>query len=406
MKMRCRRRATTRTIVLLAGIAGALAAALNVSGCGWDYYTDHSVRFNGYRKATEFARLPRLPEFSRMHQDRFFSWDDDVGHTEESYDESEQKQKEIDARWEAAASAELNGDRVKERMNLREYLDLTSGLGEEVWGISNNLQTRRNSAFDKLDALTALDKGSPHQVVQDYLLARSAYDESRPPEEISKKLSSCRGDQNLRDNAAYLEAAVVYRDGKKIGVDSFAEVARRYPESEKREAALFMAAVVSMKASKSAVENRPPNLDVSFRDQAWESARRGFQQVMREYPKGRYYVDATGWLAHLWLVAGDRASALADYYRMLAGDNEAARDESVISIGFARHKADESEMTKLEALIANEPRTAMAYAYHEIYNYAVGTDVRPMTTSTAATTSANHSAPRTNSSGLQRSRLE
>lgn len=370
MRLRDKNRLVRITIGLLACIAAALAAALKVSGCGWGYYTDHSVRFNGYRNATDFARLPRLPNFSRMNQNRLFSWNEEVGLDEETYDEHEQRQKEIDARWDAAANAELNGGVVEERKKLHEYLDLTRGLRAD-WGSPKDLQARRNSAFDKLDALTALDKGSPPHVVSAYLRARSAYDESRPPEDVSKGLLSCRSDQNLQDNAAYLEAAVFYRDGKSIGVNSFADVATRYRRSEKREAALFMSAIASMKASGSSGENDPQDADVSLRDQHWESARRGFQQVMQAYPKGRYYVDATGWLAHLWLRVRDRANALADYYRMLGSDNEAARAEAVVSIGFVRHKANESEMAKLEGLIANEPRTAMAYAYHEIYNYAV-----------------------------------
>src|SRR5262249_55952051 len=107
------------------------------------------------------------------------------------------------------------------------------------------------------------------------------------------------------------------------------------------------------------------------RDDYWEEARRKFQQLIREYPKGRYKIDAIGWLAHLWLQVGDRPRALADYYRMLASDNETLRAEAVASLGLIRHQADGSEMAMLEKLISNEPRTAMSYAYHEIYNYAV-----------------------------------
>ena len=372
MRWRNKQRVQRMTIGLLVSVAAALAAALKVSGCGWGYYTDHSVRFNGYRNASGFARLPRLPNFSRLNQNRLFSWDGDVGLDEESYDETLQREKEIDGVWDAAAEIEGNGDPVEERKKLREYLDLTHGHRQEEWGGGpKDLQARRNSAFDKLDALTALDHGSPRHVVSAYLRARSAYDERRPSEDVSKCLSFCRNDQNLRDNAAYLEAAVFYRHGISIGVDSFSEVARRYPRSEKREAALFMSAIDSMKSSRSAGENDPPEPDASLRDEDWESARRGFQQVKREFPKGRYSADATGWLAYLWLRAGERPNALADYYRMLASDNEIARAEAVVSIGLVRHKTSDTEMSKLEELIANEPRTAMAYAYHEIYNYAV-----------------------------------
>ena len=369
--LRDKRKNLRMTIGLLAGIAAALAAALKVSGCGWGYYTDHSVRFNGYRNATEFARLPRLPDFSRLNQNRLFSWDEDVGYVEENYVERERRKDEIDALWDSAEEFQGNGDLVEERKKLGEYINVTNGLSQVDWGGPKDLQARRNSAFDKLDALTALDQGSPRQVVAAYLRARSFYDEKQPPEDVSKSLSFCHTDRNLQDNVAYLEAALFYRDGRSIGVESFAEVARRYPKSEKREASLFMSAVDLMKSSRSSGENEPQEPDASLRDEDWESARRGFQQVMREYPKGRYYVDAQGWLAYLWLRAGERANALADYYRMLASDNETARAAAVVSIGFARHKATERDMARLEALIAGEPRTALAYAYHEIYNYAV-----------------------------------
>jgi outer membrane protein assembly factor BamD (BamD/ComL family) len=359
------------TIGLVAGIVAALVAALKASGCGWDYYTDHSVRFNGYRNATDFARLPRLPDFSSLNQNRLFAWDDDVGYVEENYVKREKRREEIDALWDSAAEFEGNGGLVEERQKLREYIDATNGLRQDAWGGPKDLQARRNSAFDKLDALTALDHGSPSHVVSNYLRARFFYDEKLPVEDLKKSLSFCRTDRNLHDNVAYLEAALFYRDGVGIGVESFAEVARRYPNSEKREALLFMSAVDMMKSSRSYDGNEPQEPDASLRDEDWESARRGFQQVMREYPKGRYYVDAQGWLAHLWLRAGERPNALADYYRMLSSDNETARAEAVISIAFVRHKAAERDMAKLEALIAGEPRTALAYAYHEIYNYAV-----------------------------------
>ena len=361
-----------RGLIISLTIGVALAAALKIKGCGWDYYTDHSVRFNGYRAANEFFRMPRFPNFSRMKQEKLFSWDEEVGYIGETYEEYEKKVKGIDLTWNASLEAEKAGDVSEVGKQLRKYLEMTKGMREDRWSGPKELQARRNSALDKLDALTAYDLGSSGETITDYLRARTAYDNRQSPEEISHLLTSCRADRNLKDNAAYLSAAVFYRDGKNIGVHCFADVVAEFPKSEKRESALYMSAIVSMKASSSwAAEGSDDGGKPWPRDDYWEEARRRFQQLIREYPNSRYKNDAIGWLAHLWLQVGDRPRALADYYRMLASDNATLRAEAVASLGLIRRKADDKQMATLEKLIANEPRTAMAYAYHEIYNFAV-----------------------------------
>jgi hypothetical protein len=40
----------------------------------------------------------------------------------------------------------------------------------------SEVQANRNSAFDRLDALAALDRAAPHHAINDYLAARAAYD--------------------------------------------------------------------------------------------------------------------------------------------------------------------------------------------------------------------------------------
>ena len=362
-----------RGLIISLTIGVALAAALKIKGCGWDYYTDHSVRFNGYRTANEFFRMPRFPNFSRMKQEKLFSWgDEEVGYMEGRYEEYEKTIKEIDLTWNATLEPQKAGDVSKVQKELRRFFDLTKDIREDRWSGPKDLQARRNSAVDKLDALTAFDQGSSEQTVVDYLRARTAYDSRQSSEEVSRLLSTCRVDRNLRDNAAYLAAAVYYRDGKNIGVHCFADVVAQFPKSEKRESALYMSAIVSMKASSSwAAEGSDDGGNPWPPDYYWVEARRRFQQLIREYPNGRYKNDAVGWLAHMWLQVGDRPRALADYYRMLASDSETMRAEAVVSLGLIRRKADEKQMTTLEKLIGSEPRTAMAYAYHEIYNYAV-----------------------------------
>ncbi len=109
MRLRDRKNVQRMTIGLVACIAGALAAALKVSGCGWGYYTDHSVRFSGYREATEFARLPRLPDFSRLNQNRLFSWDEDVGDEEVNYEKPKSAGRFANFSTSRVVSAKKNG---------------------------------------------------------------------------------------------------------------------------------------------------------------------------------------------------------------------------------------------------------------------------------------------------------
>ena len=93
MRLRDRKRVQRMTIGLVACIAAALAAALKVSGCGWNVGSDHSVRFNPYRTEKEFGRLPPLPKYASEDQKRLFSWDREVG--PDSYSESQTKTEQI-----------------------------------------------------------------------------------------------------------------------------------------------------------------------------------------------------------------------------------------------------------------------------------------------------------------------
>lgn len=361
-------KSTPRILVLIS--ACVIGGAAAVSGCGWDYYTDHSVRFNGYRNASEFSRLPRLATFSRLRPNKLFSWGEDVGSEEDIYERHNLNDKKIDECWQAAIDAAVTGDLHTAHEEYERFLDQTRPMLDVRWGAIKDLQKRRNTAFDILDALTALEQGTPAYLIQSYCSARLTFhDRPTATDDIDRKLAPCRNDKSLKDNAAYLEAAVFFQTGKSIGTNSFAEVAVRFPRSEKREAALFMSGVSHMKAaeSRTITTDADPN---SVRDNDCELARREFQRMIREYPKGRYVLDAKGWLAHLWVIVGDRPRALADYYRMLGSDDELWRAEAVVSIGTLRHQMDESEMAKLENLVTDEPRTAIAYAYHEIYNYA------------------------------------
>jgi outer membrane protein assembly factor BamD (BamD/ComL family) len=127
-------------------------------------------------------------------------------------------------------------------------------------------------------------------------------------------------------------------------------VAARYPRSEKREAALFMTGLLTMKSSEAYVNKHGVRAledpCKSCRDESWLKARAGFKRVIREYPHGRFYSDARGWLGHLSLLVGDKAEALVEYYRMLGDQDDAGRVEALFSLGLVRHKVDDSEMEK------------------------------------------------------------
>jgi len=357
-------------IGLLACIAAALAAALKVSGCGWGVGTDHSVRFNPYRTEADFGRLPPLPKYSSEDQKKLFSWDHDVGSY--GYEEADKKAEQTDKLWDEASEAEGDGRLGDARRLLREYLDRTQAQRYARWYSPKDVQKRRNSAMDRLDALGELDHGAPESAVKAYLAARSCYDVAGQPDEVLRRLEEARSDKRLQDNAAYLEAAL-RRDGDAQAAGEFARVAARYPRSEKREAALFMAALLMMKSSQAYQDehgaramNDPCN---DCRDEAWQRAGAGFKRVMQEYPRGRYYSDARGWLGHLSLLIGDKAGALVEYYRMLGDSDETGRVEALFSLTLVRHEADDSEMEQVEATLEHDPEAALAYAYHNIYNY-------------------------------------
>ena len=265
---------------------------------------------------------------------------------------------------------------VKDLLN--EYIKRTE-ITREAWSSLEASQQRRNSAIDRLDALSALNRGSNESKVRAYLNARRAHDLEKPDDgEIRKALELAQTDLNLKDNVAYLNAAELYRlEQFDQAAEAFGALARKYPRSEKREAALFMAAVATMKTSAAYLresgsedDQDPASADTSV-DQAWHNALAAFQKVIAQSEHGRYSDDAKGWLAYLMLRRNDRAGALAQYYRLLAEKKENTRIEAAFSLALERSSATDDEMSRVERELANEPAAALAYAYHNIYNYSI-----------------------------------
>jgi len=346
--------------------------AATALGCGWSAI-EHSVRFNDLRGETGFGRLPPLPAHisdGRRSPDFYGDWDGS------EYDYSNYLDKTLEL-WNQARGAISENDLWTLRKSLRQVIERTTYARSHGWTSPDTWQAERNSAMDMLDALEALDHGSPLSAVHAYIAARSDYDAAKPVEEIRQKLDEARKDRNLVDNALYLEAAIIYNKASIEGVMiEFNRLAAKYPRSEKREAALFMASVAAMKQSKGFANAQALGAKSApcpeCRDDVWRASRAGFERLLREYPEGRYATDARGWLAYLHLGAGDRAGALLEYYRMLANEKDhLSRREAIISLRLTRHRADDAEMRIVEKKLEDKPRIALVYAYHNIYNYAL-----------------------------------
>ncbi|HEY0385245.1 MAG TPA: outer membrane protein assembly factor BamD [Pyrinomonadaceae bacterium] len=433
LKLRLRRlRARVRASLLLRVAACVAIAAATVIGCGWPG-TSRSVRFDGYQTEQQMSRLPPLPTLANGKTDaqRYWGYEDEEGEDAESI-ASQKHAAEIDALWEKAEAAEENGDLPLARNLLRDYLTRTSVGRDALYGPEAR-QARRNSAIDRLDAMTALDRGARVSAVQSYLAARHAYDnrgapddetdtdksksgadkskagadekrsgddetKAGPDQSISDALAAVSPDESLRDNVAYLRAALSYqREDYTDAAAAFTKLARQFPQSEKCEAALYMAALSTMKMSETFTgtsgdeahlqagsrryssdsstttrEDSEPTPVAECCDEEWREARAGFTRVLRLYPDGRYSADARGWLAYLLLRANDRAGALVEYYRLLGDQqNLNTRLEAAFSLTLVRHHASDDEMRRVEAELEDEPAAALAYAYHNIYNYAI-----------------------------------
>ncbi|HEX7723599.1 MAG TPA: tetratricopeptide repeat protein [Pyrinomonadaceae bacterium] len=355
------------SLVILIGLA-IVAAAITAIGCAWPG-TSHSVRFNSYQSEREMGRLPPLPTMANGLNEKRAVWDveSDDDDPDVDYSNSVDGSKKTDSIWERAETAEKDGNLHLDRDLLTEYLKAAVS------------QVRRNSAIDRLDVLNALDHGPSTPAIRAYLNARRLYDRDKPDEsEIERALEPVKSDRNLRDNVAYLNAARQYRQNNfEAAAGAFKALAQQYAHSEKREAALFMTAVATMKTSATYV---PASGNAGYdygeqsnttEDQAWHDAFAAFQKVINEYPHGKYSNDARGWQAYLWLRRHDRAAALAQYYRLLADKDEHTRIEAAFSLQLVRSPATDDEMARVENELANEPQAALAYAYHNIYNYSI-----------------------------------
>lgn len=391
----------------------ALGAAVAV-GCGWGG-TEHSVRFNNWHSERQFSRLPPLPFDARTLTKPDYRKEDE----EEDGGAGEETYAAADAVWADAETAGRAGDFARLRARLGEYLKLVGPDAGNYYKSPFNGQSRSRSARDGLDALDSLERGASARAVSAYLAARREYDawlflrdkpvevvatsadadagaegdaskqiESKKEvaEEVAEEVTSATAetvavaldavprDAEVDDNVAYLRAALLSETGERVrAAEAFERMAARHPRSEKREAALLSAGQTWLKESgvgvgevEHAASDEPC---ADCKGEAWQKAVATFERLLREHPRGRHAGDARGWLAFLHTRVGSRAEGLVEYYRMLADEHDAgARAEAVSSLRLVRGGAAEEEMARVETLLAREPRVALAYVYHEIYN--------------------------------------
>jgi outer membrane protein assembly factor BamD (BamD/ComL family) len=368
-----RRPAAARIVAAALCVAATAATAL---ACGWPA-TSRTARFSWYYDYRDFERLPGMTKVWRPPGAPYYNPSD--------YEEDENgwlkaRRARVEATWERALDAVHRDDFALMRSLLRSYLDETAILRESGFVLEDEgkRQKRRNTAIDLLDALTAVNKGSPTANVRAYRDARVAYDAvGSTGESFVEGLRALDTDADLRDNARYLLAAMDYKTASYESAESrFVDLVERFPKSEKRDAALLMAALSAIKQSAVArwtearrdVYSSPYDATAVERDAAWERAHDRLAQLLSQYPRGRFASDAKGWLAFLSLCVGDRVDALVRYYRMLGDADVNARLNAATSLTFARSAATEADIIAVQSDLADEPAAALAYAYHELYN--------------------------------------
>ena len=60
-----------------------------------------------------------------------------------------------------------------------------------------------------------------------------------------------------------------------------------------------------------------------------------------------------------------------DLIALLAEKTKTRKLKPAFSLMLIRSSATEDEMSRVEKQLANEPEAALAYAYHNIYNYSI-----------------------------------
>jgi len=337
-------RAAVKAVCLL----GLCLAAVSVLACDFANYP--SVHFN--TKQPDFGKPPP--------RDCIFRYDTGVrplGCTPKKYNnyrEDDQRRKRWEARGlEALANArqlESNGHFEQSMPHYHNALKHGEGVPADIG--------------DREEIYKELTLSTDRKLLNEYLTARREYEFSRPGMGVDrlKKLIANPQAGFLRAHAYYVLAAIQY-DSKNYDEAAllFEQLAKRYPHSLRREAALIMIPR-SLLLEPDSIENSNTWNGVKTivpKNVAVKRSRRALQTLLHDYPHTRFRRKASAWLTRCDYIAGHRVAALESYLHQYAQyPDDGSSDTSVCFVSCALTR---KEIRRFRADLRRSPFLLDAY---------------------------------------------
>ncbi len=175
---------------------------------------------------------------------------------------------------------------------------------------------------------------------------------------------SAKASPALMPHWIYLKGAYLYDMGNPKEAESFFDrVMADYPHSPRAEVSLFMKArceVAESPGDDSFYVSPAANPQVAT---ALSGARRTFEQYLKQYPHGRYRIDALGWLGGVEYRAGDAVLAMTYYIQQTeAADHPEDYQAAVVMLEKCLSGLPDNDPKYLDQL-AEHPTLALALTY-------------------------------------------
>jgi outer membrane protein assembly factor BamD (BamD/ComL family) len=377
-RRRVRRAIVLRTsVIALCGVFLALGlAGPSAEGCGWSGY-ERSLRFSDGSGVED--RLPPLPreyrtEYPEFEGDAFWGYygeedcccaGDDV--SEVAYRRVEELRRQNGDAMNCIGSGDIRGARRLLERILRDSagFDRDASLGDDLHAQAQQL---RNTAIDMLDVVRESERGVSDRAIGVYAQARVQDLSGKVyPDPWIEMAEIAAREPRFADNVAYLHGAYLYSQRRHDeAAAAFDELRQRWPASEKREAATYMAGVSWLRRAERLKE-------IGYwreAEEALDEATTRLDIVAKLGSGSVYSEDASGWIARAACAKRDMPTALVVYYTQLADrEDRYVQLEAARSLNLVRRDAEDDEMLEVEKRIERSPDVALAYAYYEIYNH-------------------------------------